>query len=128
MNTNLEKCRDRRGAAAFCADLGYPVAYATLERLAVVGGGSLFHKFGRKPIYREADLVMWIRSRCTSPRCSTSDVGDARERPPPSRTGATCAPTQESPGDELLNPFVGKPQQSKPGAAALQPHKCSGEP
>jgi len=41
----------------------------TLERLRVSGGGPSFVKFGRRVLYREADLAEWIASRV---RTSTS--------------------------------------------------------
>jgi hypothetical protein len=67
----------RRGAVEFLASHGYPVGYATLERLAVVGGGPVFVHFGRKPLYAEADLLAWAQSRCSGPKRSTSDNSSA---------------------------------------------------
>jgi hypothetical protein len=73
------ECRlDRRQASAFLTDRGYRTAPATLAKLASIGGGPPFVSFGRKPLYREADLLAWAQSRTTGPRQSTSDPGEGR--------------------------------------------------
>ena len=51
-----ERRLDRKQAAQFLTDLGYRTAHATLAKLACIGGGPTFESFGRKPLYREADL------------------------------------------------------------------------
>lgn len=55
-----DKRLTRAGAAAFLWERGYPVAYATLNKYATVGGGPMFAKFGRKPLYTQADLLAWV--------------------------------------------------------------------
>lgn len=65
----------RKEAAQFLTDRGYKTAPATLAKLACIGGGPTFHSFGRKPLYREADLLAWAQARTTGPRRSTSDPG-----------------------------------------------------
>jgi hypothetical protein len=78
------ECRlDRRQAAAFLTARGYRIAPATLAKLACIGGGPIFESFGRKPLYREVDLLAWAKAKTTGPRRSTSDPGAApsdRER------------------------------------------------
>jgi lysozyme family protein len=70
------ECRlDRRQAAAFLTARGYRTAPATLAKLACIGGGPTFESFGRKPLYREAELLAWAKARTTGPRRSTSDPG-----------------------------------------------------
>jgi hypothetical protein len=66
---------DRKQAAAFLTEHGFKTAVATLAKLACIGGGPLFRSFGRKPLYREADLLSWAQARTTGPRSSTSDPG-----------------------------------------------------
>ena len=44
----------------------------TLEKYRVTGDGPVFHKFGRRVLYRLADLEAWAESRR---RVSTSDQG-----------------------------------------------------
>jgi hypothetical protein len=66
---------NRREAAQFLTERGYPVAPTTLAKYASVGGGPIFESFGRKPIYRESNLLAWAEARSTGPRRSTSDPG-----------------------------------------------------
>jgi len=62
------ECRlDRRQAAAFLTARGYRTAPATLAKLACIGGGPTFESFGRKPLYREADLLAWARQKLRDP-------------------------------------------------------------
>lgn len=70
-----ERRLDRKQAAQFLTERGYRTAHATLAKLACVGGGPTFHSFGRKPLYREADLIAWAEAKTTGPRRSTSDPG-----------------------------------------------------
>jgi hypothetical protein len=53
---------------------GVPCAPRTLAKLACVGGGPLFQKFGRLPRYRLADLDAWVASRLSRPVRSTSEL------------------------------------------------------
>ncbi len=75
MAMEFEYRLDRRQAAAFLTARGYRTAPATLAKLACIGGGPTFESFGRKPLYREADLLAWAKARTTGPRRSTSDPG-----------------------------------------------------
>jgi hypothetical protein len=52
---------------------GIPLSYRTLAKLAVVGGGPLFRKAGRFPLYEIADLDSWVNARLGPKQCSTSD-------------------------------------------------------
>ncbi len=73
--SEFDKRFDRRQAAALLTERGFRTAPATLAKLACIGGGPTFHSFGRKPLYREADLLAWAQARTTGPRRSTSDPG-----------------------------------------------------
>jgi hypothetical protein len=75
MHNDHERKLDRRQAAQYLTERGYRTAPATLAKLACIGGGPTFHSFGRKPLYREADLLAWAQARTTGPRRSTSDPG-----------------------------------------------------
>ena len=44
----------------------------TLAKLAVVGGGPLFHKAANAAIYRPEDLDAWALSKIGAPQKSTS--------------------------------------------------------
>jgi hypothetical protein len=80
MTVEFESLLDRRQAAAFLTARGYRTARATLAKLACIGGGPTFESFGRKPLYREADLLAWAREKKTGPSRSTSDPGGAVQR------------------------------------------------
>jgi hypothetical protein len=49
----------------------------TLAKLAVVGGGPPFQRFGRFPVYREADLDAWAQSRLTKTVTKTCELAAA---------------------------------------------------
>jgi hypothetical protein len=57
MAVEFECMLDPRQAAAFLTTRGYRTAPATLAKLACIGGGPTFESFGRKPLYRGADLL-----------------------------------------------------------------------
>ena len=68
---------NRRDAAKFLSDRGYPTAYATLAKLAVVGGGPAFVRWGRRQVlYEQTELIAWAQQRAKRKR-STSDIGTA---------------------------------------------------
>jgi hypothetical protein len=52
---------------------GFPCSRQWLAKLAVTGGGPVYRKAGRTPIYAPADLDAWARSRIGAPQRSTSD-------------------------------------------------------
>jgi hypothetical protein len=52
---------------------GLPCSSKTLAKLAVVGGGPVFRKSGRYPIYTFDDLDEWVQSRISKPVRSTSE-------------------------------------------------------
>src|SRR5262249_59760860 len=72
-----ERRLGRKDAAQFLTERGYKTAAATLAKLACIGGGPPFESFGRRPLYREADLLAWAQARTTGQRRSTSDPGAA---------------------------------------------------
>lgn len=64
----------RRAAAAHYVreTWGLPCSSKWLAKLAVVGGGPIYCKAGRFPLYAPADLDAWAEGRLGSPRRSTS--------------------------------------------------------
>jgi len=64
----------RKEASAYLNGRGFPVAVAALAKLACVGGGPEFHKFGRYPRYTAKALDMWASHRLSSALRSTSEV------------------------------------------------------
>jgi hypothetical protein len=53
---------------------GAPYAPSTLAKYAVVGGGPVFRRIGRVPLYSTDDLDSWVASKLTGTMRSTSDA------------------------------------------------------
>jgi hypothetical protein len=65
----------RADAAAYVTDrYGFPCSRQWLAKLAVVGGGPVFRKAGRYPIYDPADLDRWATARIGPAQRSTSQT------------------------------------------------------
>jgi hypothetical protein len=63
----------RRDAALYIrSTYGIPCTQRGLAKLAVIGGGPIYRKAGRFPIYSTADLDEWANSRIGPRRLSTS--------------------------------------------------------
>jgi hypothetical protein len=63
----------RKEAADYVATVyGFPCSRQWLAKLAVVGGGPVYRKAGRTPLYAPADLDQWAESRIGEARRSTS--------------------------------------------------------
>jgi hypothetical protein len=52
---------------------GIPCAPATLAKYACIGGGPIFRKAGKFPIYSRDDLDAWATQRLGKPMRSTSE-------------------------------------------------------
>jgi hypothetical protein len=66
---------NREEAASYVrTNFGFPCSRQWLAKLAVVGGGPVFRKAGRTPIYAPDDLDTWALARIGAPQRSTSDV------------------------------------------------------
>jgi hypothetical protein len=66
----------RRAEAATYVNskFGFPCSKQWLAKLAVTGGGPVYRKAGRVPIYAPADLDAWAESRIGQARRSTSVI------------------------------------------------------
>jgi hypothetical protein len=53
------------------------VLAAMASQLAVIGGGPVFRKAGRYPVYEPSELDRWAEARIGPPQSSTSEVGRA---------------------------------------------------
>jgi hypothetical protein len=73
---NSIKYLRRRAASDHLRSLGFPVATATLAKLAVLGGGPSIQYFGRIPLYSIEELDRWVAKRLSAPRRSTSCIGE----------------------------------------------------
>jgi len=67
-----ERYLNRSEAADYLTQQGLTVARGTLQKLVSVGGGPTYHKFGRRAVYRQEDLIAWAQARMSAPRRSTS--------------------------------------------------------
>jgi hypothetical protein len=63
----------RAEAARALTGAGYPTASATLATLACRGGGPPYRRYGRRPLYRLADLIEWAEGRLSPLVRSTSE-------------------------------------------------------
>src|SRR6266446_5861198 len=64
----------RKAASEYLAqNHGVHRAASTLAKLAVIGGGPIFRRVGRVPLYSTADLDDWVASKLSAPMRSTSD-------------------------------------------------------
>lgn len=78
LNTQNTRYLRRVDAARYVFETyGFPCARSWLAKLAVVGGGPVFRKAGRIPLYAPTDLDVWATERIGKPRRSTSDDGAA---------------------------------------------------
>ncbi len=66
---------NRREASAYLLEVhGIKRSYATLCKLAVVGGGPRFRKANRNPLYDAAELDAWAAEITSAPVRSTSEL------------------------------------------------------
>jgi len=73
----------RSEAAAYIRQTyGARCSHTYLDKLASIGGGPLFHRFGKWPVYDVADLDAWAISRISGPLRKASD-------PPPSHAASS---------------------------------------
>jgi hypothetical protein len=73
MTPTPSKYLRRADAAQYVRDTwGIPCSTRWLAKLAVTGGGPVFRKAGRFPIYDPSDLDAWAEARIGAPQQSTS--------------------------------------------------------
>jgi hypothetical protein len=66
----------RRAAAEYLRQhWGVPCSEKTLAKLACVGGGPAYHRFGRIPLYTHAGLDEFAQTKIGKPVRSTSEYG-----------------------------------------------------
>ena len=63
---------NRAQAADYLTDQGLPVAKTTLQKLATVGGGPVYHRFGKFAVYKTEDLDAWASTKLSGPRHSST--------------------------------------------------------
>jgi hypothetical protein len=79
--------RRTQAAAYVQTTYGFPCSRQWLAKLAVIGGGPIFRKAGRTPIYAPEDLDSWAAARIGAPQRSTSDARTAVRREPAAAGG-----------------------------------------
>ena len=68
----------RSDAATYITErYGFPCSRQGLAKLAVIGGGPVFRKAGRYPVYEPSELNRWAEARIGPPQRSTSEVDPA---------------------------------------------------
>jgi hypothetical protein len=73
----IERKLTRKEASAFLAERGYTVSTTTLDKYACLGGGPVYEKFGRRPLYTERGLLAWVASKTSAPQRHTSEPQQA---------------------------------------------------
>jgi hypothetical protein len=64
----------RREASEYLIANWFPVSRNTLAKLATIGGGPIFSKAGRVPLYAEEDLDQYAREKIGPRVSSTSEL------------------------------------------------------
>jgi hypothetical protein len=75
MNRDPDRRVRRNEAASHLQEThGIPCAPKTLAKLACIGGGPVFQKYGRLPLYRLSDLDAWAESKLSKRVRSTAEL------------------------------------------------------
>jgi hypothetical protein len=69
-----ERLFRREEAAEYLQGRGVPITRQALAKMAVVGGGPLFRKIGKWPLYGPDDLDSWIAEKLSAPVRSTAEL------------------------------------------------------
>ena len=72
--TSSKRYLSRKEASEHLETLGLPMAVRTLAKLAVLGGGPSFVKFGRSVRYPREALETWLADRISPLRRTTNDT------------------------------------------------------
>jgi hypothetical protein len=90
----------RKAASKYLFDEhGVVRAPSTLAKYAVIGGGPVFQRMGRDPVYTPANLDAWVASQLSGPMRSTSDIGHSKD----ALIGANGSDSHGSPGPVSAN-------------------------
>ena len=74
-----QKLLRRKAASDYLREThGLERAPSTLAKLAVIGGGPIFRRAGRIPLYSPDDLDCWAESLLSAPMRSTSEVASVK--------------------------------------------------
>lgn len=71
----------RKAASKYLQEVhGVVRAPSTLAKYAVLGGGPVFQRIGRDPVYTPVNLDEWVASQLSGPMRSTSDNKNVHSR------------------------------------------------
>ena len=91
----------RRSASDHLRARGFPVAPSTLAKLASVGGGPEFQRFGRVPLYAPEALDRWADARLSAAVASTSELGGRADAGDPPREVADDGSFRQPPAMQV---------------------------
>ena len=74
--TPRKRSLTRREASEYLTRNWFPVSRNTLAKLAAIGGGPIFSKAGRVPLYDEEDLDQYAREKIGPRVRSTSELAN----------------------------------------------------
>jgi hypothetical protein len=69
----MSKYLTRAEAAQHLTERGLPITKNTLQKMATVGGGPPYARFGNRAIYEPGVLDQWAEQKISPPQRSTSD-------------------------------------------------------
>ena len=73
----------RKAASRYLHEVhGVVRAPSTLAKYAVIGGGPVFRRLGRDPVYTPVHLDDWVASKLSGEMRSTSDTNGSRDEVP----------------------------------------------
>jgi hypothetical protein len=67
----------RPEAAEHLTERGLRITKNTLQKMATVGGGPAYRRFGNRTVYTPGDLDAWAEAKLRAPRRSTSETATA---------------------------------------------------
>ena len=70
----LERFLNRREAADYLTARGFKTSWRTLQKLACVGGGPAYHRFGNLALDTGESLDAYAADKLSAPRYSTSEA------------------------------------------------------
>lgn len=67
----------RTELSEYLAQHGFKVSAKTLAKMATLGGGPEYQRFGNRALYLPSVGIKWAMARLSQPRASTSEAGCA---------------------------------------------------
>ena len=87
-NDDPQRYRDRTESAHYLTHVrGLKISKNTLQKMATVGGGPVYRRFGNRAVYTIDDLNAWADAKLSQPRVSTSEASAELNTPTPEKVG-----------------------------------------